>query len=834
MRKLRFLIPVLGKLLIMFRLICLILVLCVAESVYAGKITLKSVDRPAEEVFAEVMRQSGKNFIYSSDILKGLKVRVDVKNKSLGKTLRELFKGTDIEYKIKGDNILLMRRKKEKFVPKRSISDPRLRDTDSIKVGILRDVIVDGSRNKTLAMNSTDIGALNVSKDMIARTPVIFGESDVIKTLQFEPGVSGGVEGTAGLYVHGGNMDENLYMLDNIPLYQVNHLGGLFSAFNTEAIKNVDFYKSTFPAKFDGRLSSFMDVYTRDGSNKKLNGSIRLGLTSGAAHFEGPLYKDKTTFSLSARRSWYELLTLPAVAIANSINDKEDDDFSFGYAFTDVNAKITHKFSNRSRVYALFYYGEDYLNNGTHTPEDKKNDYYDKDESRLRWGNIVASAGWIYDFTPSLWGKVCGAFTRYYSTMSTLTESATLNDGEKLNFTSNKVSSHNSISDWIIKADFEWRSSMINKLNFGASMTFHNFLPSRDSRELVADGVTTVLEGNGMDYKAREFNIYAEDNLSLGDRLKLNFGLHYSLFNITGKTKFGLSPRIAFNYHLKDNVAIKGGYSRTVQYIHQLSQSSISLPTDQWVPVIDSQSPQVADKIAVGAYWNAGNMFVVSVEGYYKWMKHLVDYKDEYYLLPPDMQWNAVLAEGKGTSKGVDFKISKEFGKVSGQISYSLLWADRQFAERNGGRKYPARFDNRHKINVLVNWKINDKWELGASWTGMSGNMITLPTQCWVDPGLAPWHYNMLLKTDINNFRLPFYHRLDLIFTRHTRHGYWTFGLYNAYCNMNTIAVRMDYSNSQFISAPDENGYYSYKMIPVFQKIKLLPTIPSVSYTWLF
>lgn len=842
MRKFRFIIPYVGKLFLFLRLICIAGFVAMSMTIpaYAQKISVNATNRPAAEVFADVMRQSGKNFIYSSDILKGLRLNVNVKNKSLKTTLNKMFKDTGIEYKIKGNNIMLVRKKGKEFKPKKSMSDPRLKDTDSVKVGILRDVIVEGSRNQTITMNSANIGALNVSRDMIAKTPVIFGESDVIKTLQFEPGVSGGVEGTAGMYVHGGNVDENLYMLDNIPLYQVNHFGGLFSAFNTEAIKNVDFYKSTFPAKFDGRLSSFMDVYTRDGSNKKLNGSIRVGLTSGAANIEGPLWKDKTTFSLAVRRSWFELITIPAVAIANSVNGKGEDDFTFGYAFTDVNAKIAHKFSNRSKIYGMFYYGEDYLNNGTHTPDDKKGDYddkrdnfYDKNEARLRWGNIVASAGWIYDFTPTLWGKVCGAFSRYYSSMSTVQESADLDGSEKLNFTSNDIKSHNNIQDWIIKADFEWRSSSVNKLNFGASMTFHNFLPSKDSRTLIANGVTTDVTDNGFKYKAREFNVYAEDNLSLGDKFKLNLGLHYSLFNITGATKGGLSPRVAFNYMLKDNIAFKGGYSRTVQFVHQLSQSSISLPTDQWVPIIGEQKPQVSDKIALGVYWKPMNLFTVAVEGYYKWMHNLLDYQDEYYLLPPELQWNAKLTAGKGTSKGVDFKISKEFGKITGQVSYSLLWADRQFANRNGGRKYPARFDNRHKINVLVNWKINDKWELGASWIGMSGNRITLPTQCWVDPGLAPWNYQMLLKTDINNYRLPFYHRLDLSFTRYTRHGYWTIGLYNAYCNMNTIAIRMDYSDHQLYPV-NINGYMTYRSIPVFQKIKLIPTIPSFSYTWLF
>lgn len=832
----RLLIPYVSRIFKHLRLLCLIAVIATQcnIAVQAQKITLNSSGRPAAVVFAEVMRQSGKNFIYDSEILKGVNININVRNQSLKKTLNLMFRDTDIQYKIKGKNILLVRKPRKKKIPDVKFKKPKINDTDTVKVGILRDLIVDGSRNQTLAMNSTHIGSLNVSRENVLKTPVILGEPDVIKTLQFEPGIAGGVEGFAGMYVHGGNSDENLYMLDNIPIYQVNHFGGLFSAFNTDAIKNIDFYKSTFPTKFDGRLSSYMDVYSREGANNKIKGSLRIGLVSGSAHVEGPIWKDHTTFSLSVRRSWYDLFTIPAVAIANAVNEPSEDDFTFGYAFTDLNARITHKFSDKSRLYGMLYYGEDYLKNGTHTSK-KSTDYYEKRESRLRWGNIVASAGWIYNFTPDLWGTVCAAFTRYHSTLKSLNESSYLENDDKIDFVSNNMTSKNNISDWILKTDYEWHSSNVNKFNFGASVTFHKYLPSKDSRTLISDNIQSEFQGNYTDYKSREFNIYAEDNLTLFNRLHLNFGLHASLFNITGKTKHGISPRFSFNYTASNNVAVKGGYSRAVQYVHQLSQSVISLPTDQWIPIVGDQKPQTSDNISLGVYWKPMNLLTISVEGYYRWMHDVIDYRDEYYLLPPDAQWNAKLTQGKGTSKGMDFKISKEFGKVKGQVSYSLLWADRQFADKNHGKKFPARFDNRHKINVLLNWKINEKWEIGATWTGMTGNRITLPTQCWQDPRIGPWHYDMMLETEVNNFRLPFYHRLDLSLTRHTRHGYWTFGLYNAYCNMNTIAVVLDYSyngNIDYYWKP--SGEYKSSLKPVFQKFKLLPTIPSVSYTWLF
>lgn len=809
-----------------------------AGGAYAQKITVKSAGRPASEVFADIMRQSGKNFIYTSDVLKGVKLKVNVKNESLEKTLSKMFSGTNIEYKVRGNNILLVRKPKKVSQVKRTPNDPLQTEPDSIKVGILRDLVVEGSKNQTIKMNSASIGALNLSRSVIAHTPTILGESDVVKTLQFEPGVSPGVEGMAGMYVHGGGVDENLYMLDNIPLYQVNHAFGLFSAFNTEAIQNVDFYKSTYPAKFDGRLSSFLDVYTREGAKKGYHGSVRLGLTSGVFNIEGPIWKDRTTFSFAIRRSWYDILSIPACAIYNAVNKKGNDDFSIGYAFTDVNAKITHRFNDRSRIYGMFYYGEDYIHYKTWNDGRQSNStFYYKNTDKLRWGNILGSAGWIYDFTPRLWGRINGAYTHYRSKLRN-----TRIDREYEDFDSDEVvynteytsETYNIISDWILRADFEWRSSDINRLNFGAGFTWHTYQPDRNYRTLIDKDMVKETNALSPTYRAGEWNFYAEDDLTLFDRLHINGGLHYSIFNISGKSHDVLSPRLALSWSNGD-VAVKGGYSRTVQYVHQLQQSSISLPTDQWVPIVGEQRPQTADKIAAGVYWKPRNLLTVSVEAYWKWMHNLLDYREDYYLLPPEMQWDAKLCEGRGTAKGIDFKIAKEYGKVNGHIAYSLLWADRQFADRNGGRRYPARNDNRHKINVLVNWKINDKWEIAAAWTGMSGNRITLPVQYWRDPMIGPWHYDVAYQSDVNNYRLPFYHRLDLSFTRHTKHGYWNFSLYNAYCSMNTIGVFADYKDVEKTHVDNYgNITTSYDMVPVFKKIRLIPVIPSVSYTWLF
>ncbi len=871
-----------------------------AQSLTAAGVTLQVRNRSAESVFREIMKQTGKNFVYKSGTLDGIRVTVSVTDVSLEKALERIFDGTDITYRINGNSVILKReaapdagktRPQTNFTISGFVRDSaddeavvgaNIRDIYSGRVAatnsagfysitvpagkvclqasslgsevwksdvldvlsnvvlnirlnparVLDEVVVTATVNNSKAINSAEIGSLNLNAERIKATPVVFGESDVVKTLQLEPGVSAGVEGMAGMYVHGGDTDENLYMLDNVPLYQVNHFGGLFSAFNAETIRNVDFYKSSFPAKYDGRLSSFMDVNTLEGDPNGHHGSFRLGLTSGAININGPLFNDKTTYLVGVRRSWFELLTIPGCAIANKLN--EYDDSKFRYAFTDVNLRLTHRFSSRSRGYVMFYYGEDFLKY-SYSDEKSFPDSYTKDSSRLRWGNIVASAGWNYMFAPGLYGELTAAYTRYSSNLKSRTTDVERDDDGREEATVDELSHRNNINDWIFRADFDWHPTSANKLSFGLSYTLHSFLPSLGERQLVTPDFTTTLTEDVKTMNAGEINAYVGDDLQIGHSLRLNAGLHWSLFRIDSHTHQSLNPRFSFRWLLRDNLAVKGGYSRTSQYVHQLSESSISLPTDQWIPITGNNKPQTADKVAAAVDWTTDDrQWTVSLEGYWKWMHNLLDYVDEYYLIEPDAPWEKKMTPGRGRARGIDLKVTREWGKVTGHVAYSLLWADRQFDNKNGGLWFPARYDNRHKINIALYWKISDKWEVGATWTGMSGNRITLPLQCWNDPYLGPWHFDMDYAEKLNNYRLPFYHRLDLSATRHTRRGYWTFSLYNAYCNMNVIAVRRDSSYEGVWVTNPATGYRDYVPKNTFQKVRLLPVIPSVSYTWLF
>lgn len=777
-----------------------------AVAVCARNVSVHARNGSAADVFAEIMGQTGKNFVYPGGLLDSLTVSVSADDEPLETVLERMFADTGIGFRIKGDNVMLFRQHTVTRTSPRGLTyDGFVPESD---IEQLDEVVVVSTRNNFLAAQSPEIGSDNVSSAMISSTPVIFGESDVIKTLQLQPGVSAGLEAMAGMYVHGGNADENMYMLDNVPLYQVNHFGGLFSAFNTEAIRSVDFYKTTFPAKYDGRLSSFMDVHTRDGSTGGHHGSFRLGLTSGSFSIEGPM-SSRTSYSASLRRSWYELLSVPVLALANHGNDEKT---SFRYAFTDANVKLTHRFSERSKVYITAYYGEDILNGGWRELwETESSD----DKAKLRWGNVVVSAGWNYVLTPELFVEFTAAYTGYFSRMShCLTES----DSRTGTTSSSRLNADNNINDWIAKANFEWRPGSAHKVGFGAGYTHHSFLPSRSTRSIVSGENTVHRADSVYAAGANEFNIYAGDDWTISRCWRANAGAHLSLFNKGGKTHAGLSPRASVRYVPADGWALKAAYARAYQYVHQLSQSYLSLPTDQWVPIAPGFRPQSSDKISVGVYRLLGGMFSVSAEGYFKWMHNLIDYRDEYYLIPLKYRWDAALTTGRGTARGLDFKVSRETGAVTGHVAYSLLWADRTFADKNGGQTYPARFDNRHKINLSLCWNLDGRWRISASWTGMSGNRFTLPTQVWEGPDMRPFEVEVPLKPSLNNHRLPFYHRLDLGVTRHTRRGYWTLSLYNAYCNMNVVAVRRGSSHGK----------------PVFQYLHMIPIIPSFSYTWIF
>lgn len=701
----------------------------------------------------------------------------------------------------------------------------------------LDEVVVTAAYSHPNSMHNTPIGQLRLQRNMVKQTPVMFGEADIVKTLQTLPGVAAGTAGLAGMYVRGGSGDDNLYMIEGNPLYQVNHVGGLFSAFNADAVKEVEFFKSAFPARYGGRLSSVVDVHTKDGNLKEYHGSAMLGLTSGSFNLEGPIVKDRTSFNIALRRSWLDLLTVPAEAIWNATRKEGEDKIVARYAFTDLNVKISHTFNSRHRAYTGLYFGNDFLKGGSE--RERGSGYETKDISRLRWGNVMAFAGWSYVFNKQLFGNLNFAYTRYASTLK-----REVAEGMQEQLMPRKSSARNGIEDLSLRSNFDYRPAPEHHLHFGADYIYHRFHPEKEST-----------------LAAHKAGLYVEESWTPNHRTQLNAGIRLGIYSIASKSYIALEPRLSCRFRISPQTSLKAAYERMNQYVHQINESYISLPTDTWMPVSGNLRPMASDQLSVGAYYNTpGRNYAFALEGYYKWMNHLMEYKDNYRFMPSTSNWEDKLTQGKGRSYGIELSVRKTTGKITGRMGYALSWNDRLFKEINNGKRFPAKFDNRHKFNVVANWKASPKTELTGSWTYMTGNRITVSFENYQYLGQfthVPGMGNALLPgseivpdyfnewginhyTTRNNFRLPAYHRLDIGINLYRpkkkgRMGIWNISVYNAYCYMAPVGIHKRFwYGSNFNGTPGSGHYPENNSECYFEKLGLVPIIPSVSYTYKF
>lgn len=707
------------------------------------------------------------------------------------------------------------------------------------------EVLITGTETARATVHNTQMGALEVNQATLKATPTLFGESDIIRTLQLTPGVSSGTEGISGLYVRGGNSDENLFLIDGNPVYQVNHLGGLFSAFNSDAIKEMDFYKAGFPARYGGRLSSVVDVKTKEGNMKEYHGSATLGLIAGNLSLEGPIIKDRTSFQIALRRTWLDVITAPAFAIVNKKEKDSGSTIGGRYAFHDLNARIDHRFSDKSRLYVSLYNGNDVLKAKYSDAPSKgyENVYSESNDSYMRWGNLVASAGWTYAFNSKLFGKLSGFYTRYSSKINYKYKRTLGWEGHddylEIHDEATNVAG---ITDFGIRTSFDYQPLSNHHIRFGGDYLIHYFQPEYNHiKALDTDQPDSMqISKTISDSKlwAHELSVYGEDDWTLSEAFRLNAGLRFSLFNIEHKTYAGVEPRVSLRWLLSPQISLKASYARMNQYVHLISNSYMNLPTDSWMPVTRKLKPLISDQVSLGGYYNWNQMLDFSIEGYYKKMNNLLEYKDGYSLVPSMVSWEDKMASGEGHAYGLEFMVRKQAGRTTGWIGYALSWADRRFDEINNGKRYPSRYDNRHKLNIVVMHKLTKNIELSAAWTYSSGNYTTLSLENYQGgtlhkPGDNAYTNDLNYYDGRNNFQLPAYHRLDLGVNfyrpkKNGRMGIWNVTLYNAYCRMNYMMVHKT-SAFDYI---DENGNYHSK--PVFKMIGFLPIIPSVSYTYKF
>lgn len=734
-----------------------------------------------------------------------------------------------------------------------------LRRDTSISIGFnesitLQEITVTGHQ-KITGVQSTQMSAVEVPIAQIKTVPTLFGEADLIKALQLLPGVQAGSEGSTGMYVRGGGPDENLFLLDGIPVYNINHMAGFFSVFNPDAVKNVTLYKGNFPARFGGRLSSVIDVRMNDGNNKEIRGNLSVGLISSKLNIEGPIFSENTTFNFSARRTYFDLLAQPLIAIAVKSEQDEnyDGSLSAGYYFYDLNGKISHKFSEKDRLYLSLYMGDDAIY------AKFRSRYRDTDNNKMSehmkldwdWGNIVSSARWNRVVNNRLFMNSTIAYTRYRFDLYLGTRfEETQRNPPSYAYVDYMVGYKSGIEDYTAKVDFDFAPHPDHDVKFGANYTYHIFRPgvSVSQNEIKYNNETIkndTVFGDKNVY-SHETMAYIEDNITLGQALKINLGLHYSMFHVQKEAYNSLQPRASMRWLLSDRVSVKAGYAAMSQYVHLLSNSNVSLPTDLWVPVTRRIKPMRSHQYSAGVFYNFRDLIDFSVEGYYKSMHNLIEYRDGASFLGSTSGWEDKVAMGEGWAYGLELLAQKSVGKTTGWIGYTWAKAERKFdrtgQEINNGKIFPAKFDRRHDFSLVVSHKFSDRFDLAGTWVISSGNTGTLALQQYegtpVPGDMWGWRPDLNHISSRNNYRFNPYHRMDIgmNFHKKKKNGVrtWNISVYNLYNNNNPFMV---YPSEVWEPAPslpsdDPNQYTQYTTRKVFKQISIFPIIPSLTYSY--
>jgi hypothetical protein len=845
------------------------------------KVTVAVNDQPLETVCVILEKQYGIHFSYSRNIVNlSPRVSVHVHNKPLKKALEEIFGPFDIHFARIGDQIVLTVKPHPTYTVSGYVQDYRTgekliganiyspvqqvgtttnqfgffsltlpRDTNSLQVSYIgyepvrlpirkndkavviiplqpqnslpEVVIVDTPRPQADQMT---ISRLNVSPADVKSMPRLLGEADVMRTIVALPGVSGGLDGGGSLNVRGGSPDQNLVLLDGTPIFSVSHLFGIFSVFNPDIVKNAEFYKGAFPARYGGRLSSVVDISLKDGDMEHFHGEAAIGLIAAKAMVEGPIKKNKTSFVVSGRRSHTDLFMNDLFVSA----DKGQPNLRAYVYFFDGNLKVNHIFSPKDRLYISAYAGQDRLSvRWREGLNDSTAAGYSSDSrSNFLWGNYTSTLRWNHVFSPKLFSNVTLNYSQYYFSTDykySYKSAYQVDTG----VSSGKYSS--GVENIVAKIDLEYRPQPKHTIKYGTAAVTHIFKPGvslfEDRGEDKPPVDTSYDNGASV---GQELLVYAEDEWRALPNLWMNIGVHASGFLVDGRFYHSVQPRLGLRYQLPNRWAVKASYTHMTQYLHLLTNNGASLPTDLWVPSTGRVRPMFSRQGSFGiSKVSRRGMYAMSVETYYKTMDHVIEYQD--FVSPfngAGKNWDELVVVGKGRSYGGEVLLEKKKGTTRGWIGYTLAWSDRTFPGVNHGKSFPYKYDRRHDLEVVLTQRLGKRWELSASWEFTSGVPLTLPTASFEGIG-DPSPYDPPINDPIldhigdrNQYRSSSMHRLDVSATYSKKKKLWTkswtFSLYNAYNQHNPFFYSM-------VTDTEKQERY-------LSEISILPILPSVTY----
>lgn len=696
---------------------------------------------------------------------------------------------------------------------KLNLSEDKRINASLLNSSIVTDEVVVEAEAPDQNVQSTNMSQVKVDIKTIKELPAFMGEVDVLKTIQLLPGVQSSGEGSSGFYVRGGGPDQNLILLDEATVYNASHLFGFFSVFNADAIKDINLIKGGMPAKYGGRLASVLDISMKEGNSRKFDADGGIGLISSRLTLQGPIKEDTSSFIISGRRTYIDALISPLLTDSSGLKGT-------GYFFYDLTSKVNYRLSDKDRLFLSGYFGRDvfsYKNN--------KRDF----SVDVPWGNATASARWNHLFNDKLFVNTSVVFSDYKFAF----ESAQ----NQFEF---RLSS--GITDWNTKIDFSYMPNYQHNIKFGGQLIYHTFVPSSVSGS--AGDIVFEPETIFKQY-SNEGALYVSDDIELSNDLSVHAGLRYSCFQYGDDVNINsflrkeytrdttdmhryLEPRLSMRYALNKSTSVKASYTENYQYIHLASLSSVSLPTDLWIPSSKQVKPQYGKQLAVGVFKNFGdNTWESSIEVYTKQMDNLIEYKEGAF---PEDNTNTnqddAFTFGSGSSYGFELFLKKRLGKTTGWIGYTYSKTDREFEELNHGLTFPAKYDRTHDLSVTMTHKFNEKWIFSTVFVYATGNTFTPPIDRYIIDGNIITEY-----ADRNSYRMPAYHRLDISATytpgRSKKfNSSWNFGIYNVYNRKNPYFLYFDYEGEGSIT---EGG-----LTPKAYQVSLFPMIPSITWNFNF